>query len=384
MLAPQTSPPGGFPAPQQTAQQKEPWLYHGEISNTQRPNDYLAPAHQGAADIMANTGLGLPVPGAPRYLMNALAERPALSAGVLGAGALFAGSSDAGSPQLTKSQQRQMDMERQRNQMDSDSALARIRAETDAANSRGASDAATKAKAAKDASAQAEYDASVGRAESARAFELSRDRRFSGTGMGQLMNDLGGAAPVVAGAVAGGVGRAVAGPARSVAGDVVKNYLAPAVEGGVGGFTAANLPMLYNWLYTEPDNPEKKADMAYSRELPPGHPRKQEFLDYAKALPDKNPVHEQGRDEFYDGMGERALASGIEGSGAGIFGANVARGVGIGAQGAYNGVRNALSPRAAGPAGPAGPPVNALGSAAWGPNHPSYRPRGPSGRFTAP
>ena len=59
-----------LPTPPQTAMEKDPGMVTGELRNTYRPGEYLEPAEQGAADVMANTGLGLPaIPG-----MNALAR----------------------------------------------------------------------------------------------------------------------------------------------------------------------------------------------------------------------------------------------------------------------------------------------------------------------
>ena len=173
--------------------------------------------------------------------------------------------------------------------------------------------------AEKAAAEQAEYQRSIQRAETMRDTELARDRRFSDTEVGKVFDATGGLAPVAAGVAGGAIGRMAHGPPNSM----LSRFAVPAVEGAGLTFTAANVPLLYNALLTEPDNPEKAGYMAYARELPPGHPRKQEFMDYAQGLPDQNPVREQASREFYDEMPKRAIMSAIEGGLGGLLGANV-------------------------------------------------------------
>jgi len=346
----------------------------GEVSNTSRPQEYTAPIAEMTPP---------PIPGG-QFIARAAPRVAGAIAGGLGLSAMVSDAGEAGAPRLTRSQQRQMEMERQRSEQDAANARARIEAETQAARQRGEDEARIAAERRQREQQQAEYEAQVGRATAARDFELSRDRRFSDTTVGRALDSLGGADALAAGAASGFVGRAVAGPARGVVGDVVKNYMLPAVEGAIGGFTAANLPLWYDANKTEVENPEKRAARAYARELPPGHPRKQEFMDYADSLPDQNPVREHAGREFREGLADRAISGGLEGAGAGVFGGNVARGIGQAAQGTYNAARNFMAPR--GPAPP--PPANAMhtpgaGPSSWGPGHPNYRPRGARGRFTA-
>lgn len=223
----------------------------------------------------------------------------------------------------------------------------------------------------------AEYDRSVKKAETARDFELSRNRRFSDTATGQLWEKTGGAAPLLAGVGAGVIGRMASG-----GGNAIKNYVAPAVEGAVAGATAANIPLGYNAFFTEPDNPERRAYEAYSRELPPDHPRKAEWLAYAQGLPQANPVREVASQEFFDPRmaGKRMGFGGVEGLGGALLGSGMVRAPGMIAEGiaampgrivnAYRGAMAAAQPPvprppAGGP--PALPPPPAPGPPGGGP-----------------
>ena len=73
---------------QRTVMQKDPGAFQGELRSTYRPGEYLEPAEQGAADVMANTGLGLPaIPG-----INALGRvltNPKVLAGAAGAAGML-------------------------------------------------------------------------------------------------------------------------------------------------------------------------------------------------------------------------------------------------------------------------------------------------------
>lgn len=246
----------------------------------------------------------------------------------------------------------------------------------------GAMGAAATAKATGEAE---EYSRSVKRAESARDFELSRARRFSDTNIGKVWDMTGGAAPLVGGAVAGALGRAATG-----GGSALKNYLMPAGEGAVAGITAANIPLGYNAFFTEPDNPERRAYEAYSRELPAGHPRKQESADYAAGLPSRNPVRDEANKEFFDPSqaAKRVIFGAIEGAGGGVMGANAVRVPGAIAEGlaglpgrlrgAYQKAQPSpveVAPRP----GPAGPPTIEPGPPPVPPRdraRPSQRPQG--------
>lgn len=170
-----------------------------------------------------------------------------------------------------------------------------------------------------DKAKQDEFNRSVTNAESVRDQELSRVRRFSDTEVGKVFEKMGGFAPVAAGAGAGALTRAAAGPATSLLGK-----MAPSLSGATAGVTALNVPLAYNAFMTEPDNPEKAAYRAYARELPPEHPRKQEWTNYANspALPDKNPVREAAADELYDPwkIAERGLFGVLEGGLGGFAG----------------------------------------------------------------
>jgi hypothetical protein len=105
------------------------------------------------------------------------------------------------------------------------------------------------------------------------------------------------------------------------------NYGLPAGLGALAGVGAANVPLAYNALFTEPDNPQKRAMEAYARELPPTHPRRAEFEELARTLADANPVRSAAAAEFYDPhkLVERAVMGGTEGLLGGMLGADVPR-----------------------------------------------------------
>lgn len=244
---------------------------------------------------------------------------PGVAAALLGGGALLTSSSEAGAPKLTRKQARQMEMERMRIQAEAEARRQEIEAETAAAKARGEAEANIATERQRKEAELAEYQNQVKRAETALDMERGRERRFSDNPVGKGMEALGGLAPAVTGLVVGAISRGATGP-----GGVVKNYLLPGGLGTIGGVGAANLPLAYDALYTDPDNPEKAAYSAYARELPPTHPRKKEFGDYAAGLPAKNPVREQAAEEFYNPqkIAERAVMGGVEGFGGGLVGAD--------------------------------------------------------------
>lgn len=174
---------------------------------------------------------------------------------------------------------------------------------------------------------QDEYDRTVKNAETARDRELARDRRFSDTNTGKVFDATGGLAPGVFGGVAGATSRLATG-----GGSVAKDYVAPAALGTLAGITAANVPLIYNALYTEPDNPQKRGFDAYARELPPDHPRKAEFQQRADSMPAENPVRSVASKELYDPvkLAERVGLGTLEGIGGGLLGADVVRTMGGG------------------------------------------------------
>jgi hypothetical protein len=279
---------------------------------------------------------------------RAVMAAPRVAAGVLGTTGLLTSTTEAGAPKLTKAQRRQMEMERMRLEAEGQAATQRMQAETEALKARGANDAEIAAQRQKQEAEQHEYVAAVRRAEMARDNELGRERRFSDTTVGKTMDAMGGLAPAAAGLLVGAATRGASGP-----GGIVKNYIAPAAAGALGGITAANVPLAYDTLYTDPDNPEKAAYGAYARELPPGHPRKQEFGNYAASLPGKNPVREHAAEEFYDPskIAERATLGGIEGIGGGLVGADAVR-IGGRFRDYFRGAPNAMQGGAGSPSAP--------------------------------
>lgn len=178
------------------------------------------------------------------------------------------------------------------------------------------------ADAAKKKGEQAEYDRAVMKAETVRDAELTRQRRFSDTTVGQTWDKLGGWGPFLVAGGIGGLSRMATGGSKNL-----YNYALPAGEGAVGGALSTNVPLAYNAFMTEPDNPEKRAYEAYARELPPTHPRKAEWDRYAAGLPKANPVRETASDELYNPTkaAERMVFGSIEGIGGGLAGANIVR-----------------------------------------------------------
>jgi hypothetical protein len=256
---------------------------------------------------------------------KAAAAHPGITAALMGGAGLLTSTSEAGAPQLTRKQQRQMEMERMRIQAEADARRQEIEAQTAAAKARGESEANIATERQSKEAELAEYQNQVKRAEMARDFELSRDRRFSDTAGGKIYDAMGGTAPIVAGALLGAGSRLATGPGATFAGKAIKDYVAPIVSGAGAGAAAYNLPLGYDAFSTEAENPQKRGYSAYARELPPKHARKQEFTDYAAGLPDANPVRAAASKEFYDGLAKRSAAGALEGAIGGEFGAQVVR-----------------------------------------------------------
>jgi hypothetical protein len=172
-----------------------------------------------------------------------------------------------------------------------------------------------------------EYNRAVETADAAFNKEMARDRRFSDTIVGKGYDAMGGLAPAAAGFLGAKLSRAATGPGQTTLGHIMKDYVAPLSSGTVSGAISANLPLAYNALGTEPDNPKKRAYEARAEALPSDHPRRQEFADYAATLPDANPVREAARREFYDPemLKERLAIGGLEGFGGGLFGTDLFR-----------------------------------------------------------
>lgn len=167
-----------------------------------------------------------------------------------------------------------------------------------------------------------ERQRAIQRAEAARERELRRERRFSDTEVGRLYERAGGLAPAIAGAITGGMSRLASG-----GGSVARNYILPAGLGAAAGSAAANLPLAYNALATEPDNPVRNALLAYARELPEGHPERERALREAASMPERNPIRAAAAEEFYDParLAERSIMGGIEGLLGGMLGSDVVR-----------------------------------------------------------
>lgn len=168
------------------------------------------------------------------------------------------------------------------------------------------------------------YQQAVERAEQARNAELARDRRFSDTRVGHFFDAAGGMAPGLLGGIVGLISRAATG-ARGRPG--LYNYGLPVTLGTAAGVTAANLPLVYNSLYTEPDNPQRRAYEAYARELPEGYPGRERWASYAASLPTANPVRQEAVAQLYDPkqLAERSILGAVEGALGGPTGAELWR-----------------------------------------------------------
>lgn len=328
----------------------------GEIRRDSRFDEYLTPAYQGAADVgamqaapvidsgkalyddpsLANlTDLGVKTGAAmfsPSKALGALGAGYGAAAtqdfGLLGVGAANAGKAKsdlADLPGLTPEQNAAYRQAYKDGRSGAMKRLEEISAEYSKGQGVAAAEAATlKAQGDADAAAMklAEYDRAVLGAEQSRDKELAKDRRFSDTEMGKIWDKTGGWGPALVGAGLGSASRLATG-----GGSVLKNYGLPAMFGGIGGAASNNIPLAYNAFSTEPDNPERRAYEAYSRDLPPDHPRKAEWANYARGLEKGNPVREAAAAELYDQrkMVERMLMGGIEGVGGAALGADLMR-----------------------------------------------------------
>lgn len=230
-----------------------------------------------------------------------------------------------GQAKLTRRQQREMEMERQKAAAQADAQAAaderRIKAQSEADASLKAESTRIEQEAAATSSKRAEYDRAVETAETEKAKELARIRRFSDTNFGKVYDKTGGALPFLAALGGGAVHRAASGGA----GGVLNKYVLPAIEGTGLAITANSIPLAYDAFLTDSDNPTKAAFSSYARELPPDHPRKQEFADYAREQPDGNPVRQAASDEFFKEFWPRAGISAMEGIPAALTGANLDR-----------------------------------------------------------
>jgi hypothetical protein len=249
---------------------------------------------------------------------------------------------------LTRTQRREMEMERQRSERQAE--IDRRASETSARLGRESADAATKREIEAEAQRKdrAEYDRAVATAEAAAAKEMARDRRFSDTAVGQVYDKTGGLAPAIAGFAGAKLSRLATGPGETLPGQVFKDYALPLTTGTISGGITANLPLAYNALATEPDNPKRRMYEALAENLPAAHPRRQEAVDRLqdfKSLPEANPIRSAASAEFYDPqkMQERLIMGGVEGFGGGLFGTDLVRAIGRGA--------TALGNRWRGPAG---------------------------------
>lgn len=203
---------------------------------------------------------------------------------------------------------------------------------------KGNADLERQAKARKQQSDQAEYDAAVARAEAAKNAELAKGgRRFNETAIGQLYDKTGIMTPGLLAAGVGGMSRAATG-----GGTFAKDYGIPIALGAGTGITAANYPKAHDVIFAPAANPEKAAYNALARELPPTHPRKAEWQAYADRQPDDNPVMTQASKEFYDPakLIERSGLGLIEGVVGGPLGADAVRILGKAPAAMGSGVRS--------------------------------------------
>jgi hypothetical protein len=221
---------------------------------------------------------------------------------------------------LNRRQRQEMEMRKQEEEAKAAADLKRIEAQGKANAQLEADKMRIEAEGKEKASKREEYERAVARAEEAKAKELSRDRRFSETSMGEVYEKTGGAAPFLAAMGAGGLHRLM----KAGSGTFLDKYVAPSIEGSLAAFGANMLPTYYNMRWTEPDNPEQRAFAAYSRELPAGHPRKEEYATLADKLPKGNPIRDAASDDWEKNKWTTIGQSALEGP-TGIIGANMVR-----------------------------------------------------------
>lgn len=191
-------------------------------------------------------------------------------------------------------------------------------------------------RSAADAAAQDEYNRAVARAEKARDTERGRDIRWSDTQIGKVYNSTGGA-PTLAAAFAGGAGmldRLAKGAPKSW-NDIGRLGF----EGSMAAAVPINAPLVFNAFATESDNPERRAQEAYARELPQNHPRRAEAERLASILPQANPLRTEAAAELYDPLkfAERLFMAGFEGTGGALLGSkspDALKSIGIGTRSA--------------------------------------------------
>jgi len=223
---------------------------------------------------------------------------------------LFGGGEAQAQSPLTRGQQRQMEIERQRAARDAE--LRRGASETDSRLRREEEDARRRGEVETEAARKdrAEYDRAVGRAEEVRQTELDKRRTFRDTNVGKAWEETGGVAPFLLGVGSGFVQRGI---------DPNVSHRAVMGLGALGGAAASNLPLGADAYLVPPvENPDKRAFEGYARELPPTHPRKQEFQDYAAGLPGLNPARSEAQKEFFDT--ESALKRNAFGAAEGLAG----------------------------------------------------------------
>lgn len=172
------------------------------------------------------------------------------------------------------------------------------------------SDAEREAQSAKEAQRQAEYGRAVDKAEGAYDREMARDRRFSDTELGKVWGKTGPLTPMLFGAGAGAVAK--------IAGH------SPALHGTLAGALSSNIPLIGDAIFTEADNPKRRAYEAKLENLPADHPERAQIeamLADETRLPKLNPIREAASEELYNPvkLGERLGLGALEGFGAGAF-----------------------------------------------------------------
>lgn len=176
------------------------------------------------------------------------------------------------------------------------------------------SDAEREAESAKEAQRQAEYGRSVETAEGAYDREMARDRRFSDSELGKVWAKTGPLTPMLFGAGAGALARLTG--------------HSPYLHGTLAGALSSNIPLIGDAIFTEADNPKRRAYESLLENLPPAHPRRAEveaMLADEGRLPRKNPIREEASKELYDPvkLAERLGLGALEGLGGGAIGGHV-------------------------------------------------------------
>ena len=292
--------------------------------------------------------------------------RPAAVLGSLGVGYTGALAKDLGllepsqaqaGTRLKPSQERAMEMERQRKEQDS--AIKTREADAEAARN-------LKTEAARQD--RKIYDDQVAAAESRlkAALDNAKRGRFEDTETKKFYDATAGYTPAILPAVTGAMSRLVGG-----SGPVAK-YVLPVGVGIPEGVIGANAPLAWDAYIGPPaSNPVKEAYEEYARDLPPTDPtgtptRRAEWQAYADRLPKGNPIREAASDEFYDPkkLAERSAVGATEGGVGGYLGSTAASLLAKGVN-ALAGLRGAgrQGPLPGIPAGPSsGGPLTGAGS----------------------